>query len=111
MRFNAAQRIKAATLEEAAFDGSRVAELSTLAKQLQVKGLVFRLADARLVRECPIATVVEDVTTCAEILNGDGWGLQVAYPTIFKRPTFGLKGDRGIVLQKVNNTLRIFFTR
>lgn len=110
MKTFAAQRLMAALEEDAAFDGDKDHELETLAKQMQRAGYPFRKTDSHLVLHLQDSQVQEDAERIATELNKLGWKLRIKQG-VYSNPTFALKGKDGIVLQKINKMLRIFFTK
>jgi hypothetical protein len=94
---------------EAAFDQQRDPELQKIEQQLRKVNVFFTLSKNHLYHKSNRGDVVREAETCSEVLNDLGYQLHIQ-PNIFERSSFALKGVKGIVLQKLNNDLRIFFS-
>jgi hypothetical protein len=94
---------------EAAFDTSRDPDLQKIEQQLRKVNVFFTLSKNHLYHKSNRGDVVKEAELCSEIINDLGYQLHIQ-PGIFERPSFALKGTKGLVLQKLNNDLRIFFS-
>jgi len=94
---------------EAAFDQQRDPELQKIEQQLRKCNVFFTLSKNHLYHKSNRGDVVKEAELCSEVLNDLGYQLHIQ-PGIFDRSSFALKGTKGLVLQKLNNDLRIFFS-
>jgi hypothetical protein len=94
---------------EAAFDQTRDPDLQKIEQQLRKVNVFFTLSKNHLYHKSNRGDVVKEAELCSEILNDLGYQLHIQ-PGIFERSSFALKGTKGLVLQKLNNDLRIFFS-
>lgn len=98
-----------ASVVEAQFDATRVAELRAVQERLRKHGLIFSAGMHHLFHKSNDHEIVSEATQTAAVLNAMGYGLRVI-PGIYQKPSFALKGREGIILQKVQTSLRIFFS-
>jgi hypothetical protein len=94
---------------EAQFDQTREEELRHLQGHLRICGYIFSFSQHHIFHKSNPKEIAQEAQEIAEELNKLGYQLRIA-PNIFQRPSFALKGKNGIVLQKVQISLRIFFT-
>lgn len=110
----AAQRLAATDLQqadsvEAQFDGSRESDLRRIQAQLRKHELLYSLGQHHLFHKSNEHEIEDEAERTAHVLNGLGYELRIV-PNVYKKPTFALKGRDGLVIQKVQVSLRIFFS-
>lgn len=71
--------------------------------------MLFSMDSHHLFHKSNSKDVIEEAKCTVEELNRLGWALRVN-PGIYDKAVFALKGKDGLVLQRVNNNLRIFFS-
>lgn len=111
---NAAHRLVAELVQsndaiEAQFDQAREEELREIQGHLRGCGLIFSFSQHHLYHKSNPRDIAREAEEAAKILNGLGHSLRIA-GNVFERPSFALKGRNGIILQKVQISLRIFFS-
>lgn len=94
---------------EAQFDQAREEELRRLQGHLRTRGFIFSFSHHYLFHKSNDEEIAREAEATAKVLNELGYCLRIA-PNAFQRPSFALKGKNGIVLQKIQISLRIFFT-
>jgi LytS/YehU family sensor histidine kinase len=114
-RLRAAQRLASVgdpDMVEAQLNSDKIAELYQIQARLKEARLIFSFVQPHpvLFHKSNAVDIRRESEDAYELLQHLGYGLR-AYSGIFGRPTFALKGKDGIVLQKVQNGLRIFFTQ
>lgn len=95
---------------DAAFDSGRVAELEEILAKLTAHGLPYALRDASIQCRINPAKAYWLASQTVDIINGMGWKLYLRDDPL-KRDVFALKGQKGIVYQRINVHHRIFFTK
>ena len=94
---------------EAQFDSGREEQLRRIQGQLRKHGLVFSMGGHHLFHKSNDGDIATEAEQTADVLNGIGYELRILHG-IYAKPTYALKGRDGIVLQKVQSALRIFFS-
>lgn len=94
---------------EAQFDGGRDSELRTIQNRMRGVNIVFSPGMHHLFHKSNPADVTKEAESVSAELNAMGYALKVN-PGIYSKSNFALKGNDGIILQKVMNSLRIFFS-
>lgn len=94
---------------DAQFDSNREAELRKVQGHMRGQGLIFSFSRHHLYHKSNDGAIAQEAETAANILNELGYEMRIVRG-IFARPSFALKGREGIVLQKVQGALRIFFS-
>jgi hypothetical protein len=94
---------------EAQFDGSRESDLRRIQAQLRKHQLLYSLGQHHLFHKSNNGDIGRESEQTAEVLNGMGYELRIL-PGIYNKSTFALRGRDGLVVQKVQSALRIFFS-
>jgi hypothetical protein len=96
---------------EAQLNDEKVNELRQIQARLKDNRLIFSFVQPHpvLFHKSNAVDIRMEAEDTYELLQQLGYGLR-AIDGVFGRPTFALKGKDGIVLQRVQNGLRIFFT-
>jgi hypothetical protein len=94
---------------EAGFDKQRDPELQKIELQLRKANVFFTLSSGHLYHKSNGNDVLQECETCVDTLNNMDYQLRVQ-PGVLSRQSFALKGKDGLVLQKLSNNLRIFFS-
>lgn len=112
----AAQRLasvgEVATMEvEAQLNNERIDELLKIQVRLKQSRLIFSFVRPHpvLFHKSNAVDIRREAEDTYELLQHLGYTLR-AVDGVFDRDNFALKGKDGIVMQKVQNGLRIFFT-
>ncbi len=98
-----------ATEVEAQFDGSRDNELKAIQKRMRAVNILFSPGMHHLFHKSNPADVTKEAESVSAELNAMGYALKIS-PGVYSKPNFALKGNDGLILQKVMNSLRIFFS-
>lgn len=94
---------------EAGFDKQRDPELQKIELHLRKANVFFTLSQGHLYHKSNAQDIVRETELCVEELNGLDYSLRVQ-SGILSRQNFAVKGKDGIVLQRLSNNLRIFFS-
>jgi len=94
---------------EAGFDKLKDPELQKIEMHMRKASIFFTLASNHLYHKSNSKDVEREAEMCADELNKLDYQLRIQ-SGIFSKPSFALKGKDGIVLQKLSNNLRIFFS-
>ena len=94
---------------EAGFDKQRDPELQKIELHLRKANVFFTLSSSHLYHKSNASDVVKETEICVDELNALDYQLRVQ-PGVLNKPSFALKGRDGIVLQKLSNNIRIFFS-
>jgi len=94
---------------EAQFDGARESDLRRIQAQLRKHQLMYSLGQHHLFHKSNGHDIAREAEQTADVLNGMGYELRIL-PGIYNKPTFALRGRDGLVVQKVQTALRIFFS-
>jgi hypothetical protein len=96
---------------EAQLNDEKVNELRKIQARLKSARLIFSFVQPHpvLFHKSNAVDIRQESEDTCELLQQLGYELR-AVDGVFGRPSFALKGKDGIVLQKVQNGLRIFFT-
>jgi len=94
---------------EAGFDKQRDPELQKIELQLRKANVFFTLSQGHLYHKSNAADIVHETEICVDELNELEYQLRVQ-PGILSRQNFAVKGKDGIVLQRLGNNLRVFFS-
>jgi len=98
-----------ADLLEAGFDRQRDPDLQKIEMALRKINVFFTLSGGHLYHKSNADDILRETEICVDELNALDYQLRIQ-PNILTRSTFALKGKDGIVLQRLNNNLRIFFS-
>jgi hypothetical protein len=107
-QLHAVQRLNADTVE-AQFDSEKEHELRRIQAQLRKHALVFSYGNHYLYHKSNDGDIAREGEQTADVLNRMGYQLSIR-PGAHDRPSYALRGRDGIILQKVNSALRIFFS-
>jgi hypothetical protein len=99
-----------ATPVEAQFDAERDSELIVIRDHLSNKRLIFKLSRNHLFHKSNLHEIEDESQRIVRTLLDLGFNLKVL-PGVLKRPRFALKGTQGLVLQRIQTDLRIFFSK
>jgi hypothetical protein len=111
MQLQAAKRLLASVKElEAQFDTEREEHLRTLQNSLYKAKLVFTFDQHHLFHKTNEKDVHDEIERIIQHLEILGYKLQ-KLPGVIARKRFALKGTDGIVFQRFDNHLRIFFQK
>lgn len=113
---NAVHRLRATAVQEqedeqevvAQFDRTKDKELRDLQNAMRGGGVVFKLDKFHLYHKTNQREVAEELMTVLKILDQLGHKARVV-PGVLARPTFSVKCETGLVLQRLNNDVRLFF--
>lgn len=96
---------------EAQLNEGKIAELRQIQARLKDARLIFSFVQPHpvLFHKSNAVDIRREAQDACELLLQLGYELR-QNAGVFERTTFALKGKDGIVLQKVHNGLRIFFT-
>lgn len=95
---------------DAQLDTAKGDELQRIQRELRRAQIIFSFARPHLLYHKSNPTdIVREAEHCATCLDKLGFTLTVV-PGVYGKPSFALRGKDGIVLQKVQNGLRIFFS-
>jgi len=94
---------------EAGFDKERDPELQKIELNLRKANVFFTLSSNHLYHKSNLSDIGREVEICAAELNRLGHQLHIQ-PGILTRSSFALKGREGLILQKLGNSIRIFFS-
>jgi hypothetical protein len=94
---------------EAGFDKQKDPELQKIELNLRKANVFFTLSSNHLYHKSNLSDIGREVEICASELNRLGHQLHIQ-PGILTRSSFALKGREGLVLQKLGNSIRIFFS-
>jgi hypothetical protein len=94
---------------EAQFDGSKEQELKNLQAHLKRKGVIFRIERHYLFHKSNQHELDQEVQLVLEVLHQLEFDLRIN-PGILTKPRFALKSTQGLVLQRIEYNLRIFFS-
>ena len=94
---------------EAGFDKLKDPELQKIELHMRKASVFFTLDSNHLYHKSNARDVEREAEICAEELNKLEYQLRIQ-SGILSKPSFALKGRDGIVLQKLSNNLRIFFS-
>jgi hypothetical protein len=112
MKLYATQRLlateDAASEVHAEFNKKRDGDLRNIQVAMRKQNLIFSFGVHHLFHKSNPTDVIREAQKSAEELNRQGYNLRID-PGIFGRQVFALKGKDGLVLQRVNHNLRIFF--
>lgn len=111
MKLEAAQRLLATEDEtevSAEFNKKKDGDLRKIQVELRKQGLIFSFGVHHLFHKSNPNDVIREAQKAAQELNKQGFELRID-SGIFSRQVFALKGKDGLVLQRVNHNLRIFF--
>lgn len=89
-------------------DVIRENELRKIQGFLRSSGLIFSFSHHYLYHKSNPRDIAADAQRAVDLLSQYGIALRVVYG-VFDNETFALKSPDGVVLQKLQNTLRIFF--
>jgi hypothetical protein len=109
LQLRAAMRLTADLEVEAQFDGSRDAELRKIQSKMREVNVIFSPGKFHLFHKSNAADVIDEAKAVVLALSHMGYNLKVS-DGVYSRQTFALKGNDGIILQRVNTALRIFFS-
>jgi hypothetical protein len=96
-------------LLEAGFDKQKDPELQKIELRLRKANVVFTLSSSHLYHKSNASDVAKEIEICIDELNALDYQLRVQ-PGLMSKPSFAFKGREGIVLQKLSNNIRIFFS-
>jgi hypothetical protein len=82
-------------------------ELRRIQGYLRANGLIFSFSHHYLYHKSNVRDIADDAQRAVDLLAKSGFTLRVV-PGIFAHETFALKSADGLVLQKLQNALRIF---
>lgn len=112
MKLYATQRLlateDAASEVHAEFNKKRDSDLRKLQVALRKLDLIFSFGVHHLFHKSNARDVINEAQRAAGELNRQGYQLRID-SGVFSRQVFALKGKEGLVLQRVNHNLRIFF--
>jgi hypothetical protein len=94
---------------EAGFDKQRDPELQKIELHLRKANVFFTLSQGHLYHKSNAKDIDRETEICVEELQSLSYQLRVQ-PGILVRQNFAVKGKDGIVLQRLGNNLRIFFS-
>lgn len=83
-------------------------ELRRIQGFLRSNGLIFSFSHHYLYHKSNVQDITEDANRAVMLLGQLGFRLRVV-AGVFDNETFALKSPDGLVLQKLQNALRIFF--
>jgi hypothetical protein len=89
-------------------DSIRENELRKLQGFLRSNGLIFSFSHHYLCHKSNIRDVSDDAQRAVELLGQYGVIMRIV-PGIFENEKFALKSKEGLILQKLQTNLRIFF--
>jgi len=112
MKLYAANRLLATEAGEvtAQFNTKRDSDLRQIQVAMQELEVVFSFGMHYLFHKSNAADVVREAQHVADKLNKLGWALRIN-DGVFDREQFALKGKEGLILQRVNHNLRIFYSK
>jgi hypothetical protein len=98
------------TLEQAipSHDVIRENELRKIQGFLRSGGLIFSFSHHYLYHKSNIHDIADDAQRAVDLMRQYGIELRVVHG-VFYNDTFALKSPEGVVLQKLQNALRIFY--
>lgn len=96
-------------LLEAGFNTQKDPELQKIELHLRKASVFFTLSRGHLYHKSNAQDVARELEICVDALNALEYELRVQ-PGVLTRPSCALKGRDGLVLQKLSNNLRIFFS-
>jgi hypothetical protein len=89
-------------------DDIREGELRKIQGFLRSNGIIFSFNHHYLYHKSNNRDIAEDARRAVDLLGPYGIALRVV-PGVFDHETFALKSPDGLVLQKLQNALRIFY--
>lgn len=114
LKLYATQRLLASadntTEVSAEFNTTRDRDLREIQVALRALKLIFSFGVHHLYHKSNASDVIDETRTTVDELNRLAHQLRVD-AGILERQTFALKGKDGLILQRVNNSLRIFYSK